>query len=78
MSFTSKPWAKMGAFCECNGEGRGNVFIIKQIRTSGLGMVWLEGWVMLGNQRVWHVLGWKGLKGCYRSDKARRAEAAGG
>jgi len=58
-------WAKVGSYCECWGEGQGNLFVIKEIKGD---LAWL---VSLDDG---HDLGWKALKGCYSSGKAQRAE----
>lgn len=63
-------WVRVGAICECHGEGRGNLFAVTEISLAANGntLVWLTG-VDTGNP-----LGWEDVKVCYRSDAARRWE----
>lgn len=64
-----KAWVKINAVCECHGEGRGLMWEVKQIDKKG-NRVWLD---RLGGP---YSLGWKALKGCYRTEMCRKVERA--
>lgn len=70
-----KAWVKKGAICECYGEGSGALWEVIDVDVKHQS-VWLEAFSNTPGTTYMACIGWKGIKGCYRSDKSRRAEKA--
>ena len=70
-----KSWVKLGAVCEVNGEGAGNFFRVELI-DSASNCVWLYQYLPNKDGKGIHKydLGWKSVKGCYRTRKCRKLE----
>lgn len=67
-----KSWVRVGAICECHGEGRGNLFEVLEIQLAANGNTCVYLREVAGSR---HDNGWKNVKSCYRSAAAKLWES---